>query len=517
MSSASATTPSNKERTVAIVGRPNVGKSALFNRLAGRRIAIVHDQPGVTRDRIQSECTLGEAPFSIIDTGGIGTETDDDFSGAIRVEADIAMAASDLILFVVDAAEGLTADDHDLARQLRKTHVPIVVVANKIDTEEHTSLADEFTELGFADVQGVSAVHGRGIDELVRVTESHLPEPTERSPEKPRRPIQLALLGRPNVGKSSLINALLGDERTIVSDVAGTTRDAVDVPFSHGGLDYLFIDTAGIRSRNKRDTSVEVFSAMRSERSIRRADLCALVIDCSVGVTTQDRKIARLILKEKKPCIIVLNKFDLFHPGAAKSERLEMLKEEMHEDLMILHYAPVMAASALKGQFVKRIFMTIEEVRKASAQGLTTGRLNTLLQQALQRNPPPSRKNKRLKLLYATMARTREDEEQPIPVAEFILFINRGALLEDSYSRYLENKIRAECPYPRHPDQLRHPRPRTKEGSQAGVNIDLRTLLGNEIHSERDHVPLEPSRKRLRPLLTFPNLYPCESGFCSIF
>jgi len=447
MSSATATTPNSKERTVAIVGRPNVGKSALFNRLAGRRIAIVHDEPGVTRDRIQSECSLGEAPFSIIDTGGIGAATDDDFSNAIRVEADIAMAAADMILFVVDATDGLTGDDVDLAKMLRRTRVPIVVVANKIDTEQHDGLADEFTELGFADTIGVSAAHGRGIDDLVRTAESHLPEPTERAPEKLRRPIQLALLGRPNVGKSSLINALLGDERTIVSDVAGTTRDSVDVPFSHGGLDYLFIDTAGIRSRNKRDTSVEVFSAMRSERSIRRADLCALVIDCSVGVTVQDRKIARLILKEKKPCVIVLNKYDLFHPGAPKSDRLEMLKEEMEEDLQILHYAPMMAASALKGQFVKRIFMTIEEVRKASAEGLTTGRLNTLLQQALQRNPPPARKGKRLKLLYATMAKTHEDDDLPIPVAEFILFLNRGALLEPSYSRYLENKIRAECPY----------------------------------------------------------------------
>ena len=448
MSSASDTTPNRaSERTVAIVGRPNVGKSALFNRLAGRRIAIVHDQPGVTRDRIQADCSLGTAPFTIIDTGGIGTSTDDDFGDAIRIEADIAMAAADLILFVVDAAEGLTADDIDLAKQLRKTRVPIILVANKIDTEEHEGLAYEFTELGFADTIPASAAHGRGIDEIVAAAEEYLPEPTGDTPAKPRRPIQLALLGRPNVGKSSLINALLGDERTIVSNVAGTTRDSVDVPFSHGGLDYLFIDTAGIRPRNKRDTSVEVFSAMRSERSIRRADLCALVIDCSVGVTSQDRKIARLILKEKKPCIIVLNKYDLFHPGAPKSDRLEMLKEEMDEDLQILHYAPVMAASALKGQFVKRIFMTIEEVRKASHQGLSTGRLNTLLQQALQRNPPPSRKNKRLKLLYATMARLRDDEELPIPVAEFILFVNRGALLEDSYSRYLEKTIRAECPY----------------------------------------------------------------------
>lgn len=447
MSSASDTTPNNKERTVAIVGRPNVGKSALFNRLAGRRIAIVHDQPGVTRDRIQSECTLGEAPFSIIDTGGIGVVTDDDFGAAIRIEADIAMAAADVIIFVVDATEGLTGDDIDLARQLRKTNVPIILVANKIDADQHEGLIDEFAEMGFADTIAASATHGRGIDDVVAAAERHLPAPSELRPEKPRRPIQLALLGRPNVGKSSLINALLDDQRTIVSDVAGTTRDSVDVPFSHGGLDYVFIDTAGIRSRNKRDTSVEVFSSMRSERSIRRADLCALVIDCSVGVTVQDRKIARLILKEKKPCIIVLNKYDLFHPGAPKSDRLEMLKEEMQEELQILHYAPMLAASALKGQFVKRIFMAIEEVRKASAGGLTTGRLNSLLQQALERNPPPSRKNKRLKLLYATMAKTRDDEELPIPVAEFILFVNRGALLENSYARYLESKIRDECPY----------------------------------------------------------------------
>ncbi len=436
-------------RTVAIVGRPNVGKSALFNALAGRRISIVHDQPGVTRDRITAECKLAGAPFTIIDTGGIGANPDDTFGSAIEQEADIAVTAAELILFVVDAHEGLTPVDRELASYLRRADKDVWLVVNKVDEDKHRALADEFAELGFGDLLAVSAAHKRGIGDLAKTVADALPEPggDADAAELLKRPIRIALVGRPNVGKSSLVNALLEDERTIVSDVAGTTRDAVDVPFSHGGLDYVFIDTAGLRSRNKQDTSVEIFSGMRSKAGIRRADLCALVIDASQGPTGQDRKIAGMIADAGKPCLVIVNKFDLYHPDAPKSERLAAVAEEVADGLFFIPYAPVVAASAKTGESVRRLFFAVEQIRKASWDGLGTGALNRLLQEALVRNPPPAGKGgRRFKLLYATMAQV-PDPDRPVPVADFILFCNKASLLPQSYERYLEARIRAACPY----------------------------------------------------------------------
>ncbi len=444
--------------TVAIVGRPNVGKSAIFNRLAGRRIAIVHDQPGVTRDRIAADCTSGTKPFTVVDTGGIGASLDDGFADAVHTEADIAIETADVIVFVVDGPEGSTPIDDALAAMLRKSERPVILAVNKIDTETHEPLVAEFARYGFDETHAISAAHGRGFAELQKRIESILPEPTAPpgDEKKKRRPIQIALVGRPNVGKSSLINALLNDQRTIVSDIAGTTRDAVDVPFSHGGMDYTFIDTAGIRPRRKRDSSVEVFSVMRSERSIRRADLCALVVDAADGVRSQDRKIASLILEANKPCVIVLNKFDLYHPDGPKRDRLELLKDEVRRELFFLDYAPMIAASALKKQYVTRIFKCVEDIRKAAHQGLNTGTLNRLLHLAMERNPPPSiksKKHKRLKLLYATMS-PRAEDDRPIPVPDFLMFVNQADLLQDNYQRYLEARIREESPYTGIPLQI---------------------------------------------------------------
>jgi GTP-binding protein len=305
--------------TVAIVGRPNVGKSALFNRLAKRRIAIVHDQPGVTRDRLSAPCLATRTRCDVVDTGGIGATLDDGFAAQVTLEADIAIQTADLILLVVDAQEGLTPIDQALAGKLRQAGVPVLLVINKVDDKKHESAFAEMASLGLGEGLAVSAEHGRGfgalaeaIDAQVEPLASEIEEAVEEAEEKG---IRLAVVGKPNAGKSSLVNAILRDERTIVSDIAGTTRDAIDLPYDFDGERFTLIDTAGLRQRSRRDSSVEVFSAMRTEKAIRRCDLCLLVIDLAAGVSAQDRKIAQLILKEKKPCLIVLNKFDLFHPG----------------------------------------------------------------------------------------------------------------------------------------------------------------------------------------------------------
>lgn len=451
---------------VAIVGRPNVGKSAIFNRLAGRRIAIVHDQPGVTRDRITAPArTKGRHPFSIIDTGGIGASLDDGFAAQVEAEADIAVQTADIILFVVDGMQGITTIDEALARQLRRANRPVILLVNKVDHEKHDGAEGEFSALGFDQMQATSAEHGRGFDHLEKRIDdilATLPEPTQGATLPSKDPIKVAIVGRPNVGKSSLVNAILGRNRTIVSELAGTTRDSVDVPFELGGKDYLLIDTAGIRKRTKRDSSVEVFSVMRAERSIRRADICALVVDAAAGISVQDRRIARMILEEHKPCVILANKFDLYHPDGRRQDRLEQLEEDVRRELFFLHYAPMVAASALKGQHVKRLFHVIQQVQEASARPINTGALNRVLEQALGKSPPPMRNQKRLNLLYASALKS--DRPGPIPVPHYVFFINHSQLMTEDYLRYLENQIRKENPFTGLPIriQLRARPPRKK-------------------------------------------------------
>lgn len=436
----------NSYRIAAIVGRPNVGKSAIFNRLAGRRISIVHDEPGVTRDRITATCKLASSSFTIIDTGGIGSNPDDSFSTAITQEADIAMESAELILFVVDGIEGLTPVDQELSSYLRKADKTVFLLVNKIDEKQNIGLADDFSSLGFDKTFAISAAHNSGLSELAKTISTTLPE--DINPSTSNSPnIKIALAGRPNVGKSSLINALLNNDRTIVSDIAGTTRDAVDVPLTHGGIDYTLIDTAGLRSRNKQNSSIEVFSGMRTKSSIRRSDICALVVDAAQGATAQDRKIANIIRDSGKPCLVIANKFDLYHPDAAKSDRLASIQDDIAEELFFIPYAPVIAASAKTGESVKRFYFAIEQIRKSSWEGLNTGALNRLLQDSLTAHPPPAGKGgKRFKLLYATMAREKE-REKAINGANFILFCNKKSLLPGSYERYLENKIRDNCAY----------------------------------------------------------------------
>ena len=438
--------------TVAIVGRPNVGKSALFNRLAGRRIAIVHDQPGVTRDRITAPSKATATPCTLIDTGGIGGNIDDGFEALVTVEADIAMETADLILFVVDAHDGLTPVDQALAQKLRKAAPPVLLVLNKVDDSKHESAFSDFARLGFATSVAVSAEHGRNFgalcDAIDAVVAPLAAEVGEQVAEAEAVGIKLAIVGRPNAGKSSLVNAILHDDRTIVSDIAGTTRDAIDLPYTFEDAKFTLIDTAGLRPRGKRDSSVEVFSAMRTVKAVRRSDLCVLVIDLAAGITAQDRKIAQTILEERKPCLIVLNKFDLYDPSGDPKKRIKQATEHVRRELFFLHYAPFVVCSAKTGGSVDQVLREALKIRKAAQAVPGTGVLNRILQSAIDTNPPPldTRLKKRLKLYYATAATNEKYSVIPVPV--IVLFVNDKRLMSTSYEAYLTNSFRDAHPAP---------------------------------------------------------------------
>ncbi len=435
-----------RKPVVALVGRPNVGKSALFNRLAGRTISIVHDQPGVTRDRISAPCSLTDVPCDLVDTGGIGALADADFAEVVSTEAQIAMDTAEIILFLVDAREGLTPVDESIAQQLRKAAEKVCLVINKADHEKLDHIAGDFAPLGLGAGLSVSAAHGRNFRALLNELDTRLTPFTESAHEAEKSArvtgLKIVVIGKPNAGKSSLVNAILDDERTIVSEVAGTTRDAVDIPYDRAGERHTLIDTAGLRQRSRMDTSVEVFSAMRAERSIRRSDLCLLVVDLSAGISAQDRKIARLVQREQKPCIIIANKWDLYHPDAPKRARMEEAEEAIRTELFFLHYAPFICVSAREKQELDRIFGSIRKVREDAQDIIGTGELNRLLADALRRNPPPASKRhrRRLKILYATAA--VNERYSAIPVPRYILFVNDKRLLTDSYQSYLENTLR---------------------------------------------------------------------------
>lgn len=433
-------------RTVALVGRPNVGKSALFNRLAGRPISIVHDQPGVTRDRITAYCKLGQEPFEIIDTGGIGAEPDPDFAEATRDAAEIAMESADVLLLLVDGQSGATPLDKDLANSFRRASKPVILVINKIDHENHENYASDFARMGIEQVVTVSAAHGRGIPTLVHTIEENLPEGTGEIPISLAAP-KLAIVGRPNVGKSSLVNALVDDKRAIVSDIAGTTRDTVDIAYERNGERYILCDTAGIRHRSKHNTSVEVFSVMRSEHTIKRADLCILVIDATSGVTAQDQKIAGLIQKAGKATFIVLNKWDLIAGKDPKDpELLREHMEKVRQELFFLPYAPIVILSAKTGQNIARLFSMVEKVRQHAGRRVGTGEFNRLLRDAIEKQPAPLRMNRRFKFLYGTQVVPKNPS--PYEPPRFLLFVNDPRLLPDTYQNYLISKIREKWEYP---------------------------------------------------------------------
>ena len=439
-----------QRKMVAIVGRPNVGKSALFNRLAGMNISIVHDLAGVTRDRLTAECRRGPEVFDIMDTGGIGANTDDILTAQVQIEAEVALEVADLLLFVVDVVAGTHPIDLELAKILRKTSKPVVLVCNKADSPKRKMGGAEFTKLGFKDTVDVSAAHGLGIPELMDVLVDRLGLDKDAEPRKAvqtkERALKLAIVGRPNAGKSSLLNAILGDQRAIVSEIAGTTRDSVDVIHQRGKNFYTLIDTAGIRRQAKLHDDVEVFSVKRAIQCIERADICLLVVDCAEGIKMQDRKIAQLILESRKPCILVMNKWDLYHPSAPQKDRIEELTENVKSEFFFLHYAPIVALSAKEAQGLDRLFKSIETVKKGAQTRLGTGVLNRILHGAIDNNPGPlgSAGKHSFKLLYATQV--NHTEEEAVPVPHFVLFANRAFKLQDSYLRFLESKIRDEFP-----------------------------------------------------------------------
>lgn len=416
---------------VAVVGRPNVGKSTFFNKITGKRISIVDDMPGVTRDRITSDAEWLGRSFTLIDTGGIDPRSDDVLLSQMREQAEIAMELADVICFFTDAREGLTEDDKEVANLLRKTSKPVLLVVNKLD---HLGLNDqlyEFYELGLGDPIGISSVNMLGFGDLLDQIISYFPP--EEDKENDVKPIQLAIVGRPNVGKSSLTNRLLGENRTMVSEIAGTTRDAVDSIYRcEDGTVFNIIDTAGIRrKRAVEDETLERYSVLRSIAAIRRCDVALLMIDAEDGVTEQDTKIAGLIHDEGKAVIVIVNKWDIIEKETGTFEKY---KKEVLEDLKFMSYAPVLFISAKSGQRVNTILQKVKEVYTTACRRITTGLLNDVLNEAVSALQPPMQGGKRLKIYYATQGGV-----QP---PSFVLFVNEEKLMFFAYERYLENYFR---------------------------------------------------------------------------
>ena len=416
---------------VAIVGRPNVGKSMLFNRLVGQRLSIVEDTPGVTRDRLYAECEWCGRKFDIVDTGGIEPMTDSEILLFMREQAQIAINAADVIVLVTDIRTGVTAADKDVANMLLRSRKPVVLAVNKADsTGAEDPALYEFYSLGLGDPIAVSAVHGHGTGDLLDECVRYFPE-AEEEDEEPDY-VKVAVIGKPNVGKSSLINRILGEKRLIVSNVAGTTRDAVDTLFENETGKFMFIDTAGIRRKSKVDERIEKFSVMRAQLAIERADVCLIMIDARDGVTEQDTKIAGLAHEAGKACIIVVNKWDLVDK---ETGTMEKMRKDVLRDLSFMSYAPVLFISALTGQRTERLFELINFVNDQSAMRITTGMLNNVLADAQARVQPPTDKGRRLKIYYMT--------QTGVKPPCFVVFCNSRELFHFSYQRYLENQIRA--------------------------------------------------------------------------
>jgi GTP-binding protein len=436
----------HSHRTVAIVGRPNVGKSALFNRLCRKQIALVFDRPGTTRDRLVTTCRWNDHEFTLIDTGGLGLEKSDGFGEAIAREADLATAAATDIILVVDARAGLLPLDREVAQRLRKSGKPVLVAANKMDDPKKLAhMETDFAQLGFGNPIPISAVHGHGIDPLLFALTRNWPKPIPKADTTDTvpivRPTRVAIVGKPNVGKSSLINALINDNRTIVSPIAGTTRDAVDVSFSWQGHPYTLIDTAGLRQKSHVDDELEAVMTGRSVHSINRADVCLLVIDASTGVTMQDKKIAARIQEARCPCLIVVNKWDIARQqgDAGKKREREYYDNVMH-DLFFLSYAPVMFLSAKTGERLDGLMRHIQAISRTRHFRFSTGVLNRVLQQAMIRQVPPSIGGRRFKILYATQQPSPNADAREIPT--LVLFVNSQKLLTEPYRRYLELQLR---------------------------------------------------------------------------
>ena len=444
-------TPQTPTAVLAIVGRPNVGKSTLFNRIARRRIAIVHEEPGVTRDRVCAPATWGEKAFEVIDTGGIAfldeEKTRDALAAATRHQAEVAIEAATAIIMVVDVTEGVVPLDLEIARKLRSSGKPILLAVNKADNDRRARGAAEFTQLGFDQTFPIAAAHGIGVAELL---DAATKEFSTGAAQETARPTRIAIVGRPNVGKSSLINAILKNERTIVSDIPGTTRDSVDVPFALNEKPYLLVDTAGLRHRRKITSSVDQFGLMRAERSLRECDIAVLVLDAVAGVTKQDKNIAGQIAEAGRGCVVLVNKWDLAAEQEQKTRsegrkaksartRPKSFREEyeiaLRRQLFFLDWAPVLFASAKTGQNLEKLFDQIAVIEREMTRRVETPQLNRLLMRALDSYPPPYVSGKRFKIYYAL-----QRASQP---PTFRLFVNHASCLTPHYQRFLIDKIRA--------------------------------------------------------------------------
>lgn len=417
---------------MAIVGRPNVGKSTLFNKLAGERVSIVEDTPGVTRDRIYREIEWRGRTAVMVDTGGIEPRTDDLILQYMRDQAEIAIETADVIVFLCDIGAGVTADDREIANKLLRSRKPVVVAVNKIDSiGAPPPEFYEFYELGFEeDPIALSSTHGNGTGDLLDAVFAHFPEKEEDEDEADGR-IKVAVIGKPNAGKSSLINRILGEERLIVSDVAGTTRDAVDTEFENEHGRYLLIDTAGIRRQSRIEDRIEKFSVLRAKAAVERADVCVLVIDASAGITEQDEKIAGIAHEAGRPTVLLVNKWDLIEKD---NRTVAVFTDKIRTALAYMTYAPLLFVSAETGQRVEKLFPLLNRAVEESEKRITTGQLNDLLADAIARVQPPSDKGRRLKIYYMT--------QTGIKPPAFVLFCNDARLFHYSYQRYIENQIR---------------------------------------------------------------------------
>jgi ribosome-associated GTPase EngA len=415
---------------VAIVGRPNVGKSTLFNKLIGERLSIVDDTPGVTRDRIYGECEWGNRTFSIVDTGGIEPDSGDVILTQMRMQAQLAIDAADVIVLVTDIRTGVVATDSDIAAMLLKSGRPVILCVNKCDTiGEPPAEFYEFYNLGLGDPVAVSSVHGHGTGDLLDRIVEHLPD--EEEDETDSEIIKVAIIGKPNVGKSSLVNKISGEERCIVSDIAGTTRDAIDTTIENQHGRFTLIDTAGLRRKSKVDDSIEKYSVIRAQMAIERADVCVIMIDASVGFTDQDSKVAGLAHEAGKGCVIVVNKWDIIE----KDDRTMIeYRKKLEDDFSFMSYAPMIFISAKTGQRLDRLFDLIKHVANSNSMRIATGMLNDVLAQAVARVQPPTDKGRRLKIYYMTQATVKPPT--------FVCFVNSAQLFHFSYQRYLENRIR---------------------------------------------------------------------------
>ena len=416
---------------VAIIGRPNVGKSMLFNKLTGQRTSIVEDTPGVTRDRIYGDCEWCGRTFSLVDTGGIEPGTDSDMLKFMRRQAEIGIELADAIIMVTDVRSGVTAADEDVATMLRKSGKPVALAVNKCDSIGPTNPdVYEFYSLGIGDLFETSAVHGHGTGDLLDWVLENIPQ--DSGEEEADDIIKVAIVGKPNVGKSSLLNRILGEERVIVSNVAGTTRDAIDSYFENETGKYCFIDTAGMRRKSKVDDAIEKYSNMRSINAIDRADVCLILVDANEGVTEQDTKIAGLVHEAGKAAIIVVNKWDAVEDK--ETNTMKNMEDDVRQGLSYMLYAPVVFLSALTGQRVDKLFQVIQDVYAQNTKRITTGALNSVLADATARVQPPTDKGRRLKIYYMTQASSKPPH--------FVIFCNDARLFHFSYQRYLENQIR---------------------------------------------------------------------------